>query len=25
LNTAQFYGSIQGIAGNAIGDLKMLD
>lgn len=25
LNTTQFYGSIKGIAGNAVGDLKMLD
>jgi hypothetical protein len=25
LNTTQFYGSIKGIAGNAIGDLKMLE
>ncbi len=25
LNTAQFYGSIKGIAGNALGDLKMLE
>jgi hypothetical protein len=25
LNTSQFYGSIQGIAGSAIGDLKMLE
>src|SRR5207244_3428000 len=24
-NTAQFYGSMKGIAGNAIGDLKMLE
>ena len=24
LNTTQFYGSIKGIAGNAVGDLKML-
>ena len=25
LNTTQFYGSIKGIAGNAVGDLKMLE
>lgn len=25
LNTSQFYGSIQGIAGSAVGDLKMLE
>jgi hypothetical protein len=25
LNTTQFYGSIKGIAGNAIGDIKLLD
>ncbi|MEO6305439.1 MAG: DUF2130 domain-containing protein, partial [Bacteroidia bacterium] len=25
LNTTQFYGSIQGIAGSAVGDLKMLE
>lgn len=24
LNTTQFYGSIKGIAGNAIGDIKLL-
>ena len=25
LNTSQFYGSIQGIAGSAVSDLKMLE
>ena len=25
LNTTQFYGSIKGIAGSAIGDIKMLE